>query len=331
MFTGIRRMQACHNHLAHSTSWFSERPGSRGAPPPLNAAIHKRRQVDSVISPLKGAPGEQTPTTDKSDISSPNKSPATPGQSLHNQINDILTTIPANIQLKSNQTLTSPNKKTSRMPASRDSSLRSIKSPSTPALTLVPVNADEAPSHGVGSDAGMYYNLTAPGKGAPIKLFIRRTGDRVVVRVGGGWADLRQHLLQYAEHHGHRTVSGGNLEVHDLFQRHDTPRPGSALSSYGAPASTPYSRAGSETPGPTPDSVNSTGSARHSWTGDEMGLAGPNAKKLDLSGDKLDWVEGMIDQAKRKVSAPKKPDLKESGRTASGTKRVFLRAPSRAE
>ena len=34
-----------------------------------------------------------------------------------------------------------------------------------------------------------------------------------MVRVGGGWADLADYLRQYADHHGSRTVSEGNIDV----------------------------------------------------------------------------------------------------------------------
>jgi hypothetical protein len=54
------------------------------------------------------------------------------------------------------------------------------------------------------------YHLTQAGREEPIKLFVRLVGEgeRVMVRVGGGWADLADYLRQYAEHHGSRTVSG---------------------------------------------------------------------------------------------------------------------------
>ena len=48
------------------------------------------------------------------------------------------------------------------------------------------------------------------------------------------------------------------------------------------------------------ESGGSSGSSgRLSWSGNEVGLAGPKAKKLDLSGEKLEWIEGMMNQARR--------------------------------
>ncbi|KAF2717903.1 hypothetical protein K431DRAFT_288144 [Polychaeton citri CBS 116435] len=59
------------------------------------------------------------------------------------------------------------------------------------------------------------YHLTQAGRDEPIKLYVRLVGEneRVMVRVGGGWADLADYLKQYADHHASRTVSEGALEV----------------------------------------------------------------------------------------------------------------------
>ncbi|PNS16902.1 GAS2-like protein 1 [Sphaceloma murrayae] len=59
------------------------------------------------------------------------------------------------------------------------------------------------------------YHLSQPGREQPIKLFVRLVGndERVMVRVGGGWMDLEDYLRQYAEHHTHRTISNGAIEI----------------------------------------------------------------------------------------------------------------------
>jgi hypothetical protein len=79
-------------------------------------------------------------------------------------------------------------------------------------LTLAP--ADLSPKKS--AEEVKLYHLTQAGRDEPIKLFVRLVGDgeRVMVRVGGGWADLAEYLRQYAEHHGSRTVSGkGGVEL----------------------------------------------------------------------------------------------------------------------
>jgi hypothetical protein len=177
------------------------------------------------------------------------------------------------------------------------------------------------------------YHLTQPGKEQPIKLFIRRVGEngeRVMVRVGGGWSDLGEYLRQYAEHHGRRTASEGKFEVLGLEVKNpdsSPTRPDSRASrierriSVGfplaSPSTTPIKSSGlaftsDEAPPPMPSfipgtpgaaiaedpTMPSTTSSRSSWQGREVGLAGPTAKKLDLSGEKLEWIEGMMKQAR---------------------------------
>lgn len=53
------------------------------------------------------------------------------------------------------------------------------------------------------------YHLQAPDRDKPIKLYVRLVGEdeRVMVRVGGGWADLGDYLKEYAIHHGRRSAS----------------------------------------------------------------------------------------------------------------------------
>lgn len=83
-------------------------------------------------------------------------------------------------------------------------------------LTITPAHTSE-PSlkHHLNTGDMKLYNLLQPGKAQPIKLFVRLVGadERVMVRVGGGWMDLEEYLRQYAEHHTHRTISDGPLEV----------------------------------------------------------------------------------------------------------------------
>lgn len=81
-------------------------------------------------------------------------------------------------------------------------------------LTLAP--ADPVPRKPAGTESGVkLYHLTQAGRAEPIKLFVRLVGEgeRVMVRVGGGWADLADFLRQYADHHGSRTVSESILEL----------------------------------------------------------------------------------------------------------------------
>lgn len=83
------------------------------------------------------------------------------------------------------------------------------------------------------------YHLHKGGKTNPTKLFVRSVGEhgeRVMVRVGGGWADLGEYLREYAIHHGRRHVSDTpRVEVQGLSPGNTTTtanvdRPRSVLS-----------------------------------------------------------------------------------------------------
>ena len=125
-------------------------------------------------------------------------------ESLDHKIQDILTTLPTKIRLAKDADSASSTSRTST---------------STPSLTLSPAKTD--PANRRGSFADPYiklYHLTRTGQSRetpPTKLFVRTVGDggRVMVRVGGGWADLGEYLKEYSLHHGSRATADGQLEV----------------------------------------------------------------------------------------------------------------------
>lgn len=359
----------------------------------LNAAMTKRRPAKQVkeLSVDSAPPWPPTQFADKSPTSA---------DDLERKISDILTTIPAHIRLTSSTGADARNLKFPRGVTNKGSKgyLRAARTPSgmkSPELTLSPVKQDSDSANALSgrksaatmrSDNGIkLYHLSQPGKEHPIKLYIRRVGEngeRVMVRVGGGWADLGEYLRQYAEHHGRRTASHEGFEILGLgLNTTEVPpiRSESAMSKrdrrvsggehIGSPHSTPAKTAGigiskDESPPPMPKftptptssdetSAPSTTSSRHSWQGNEVGLAGPNTKKLDLSNQKLEWIEGMMKQA-RTVSGnmsqgsqpqPERTESRSESRTASrkpqadfgdlgkvgGTKRIFLRGGALSE
>ncbi|KAJ9639810.1 hypothetical protein H2204_003603 [Knufia peltigerae] len=130
-------------------------------------------------------------------------------ESLEDKIQDILTTLPTKIRLA---------KDVDYSGFARPSSTSSTRS-STPtaALTLSPVRAETFTAKS--DDSGIrLYHLTRSGQARdapPVKLFVRSVGDgqRVMVRVGGGWADLGEYLKEYSLHHGSRSTVDGRLEV----------------------------------------------------------------------------------------------------------------------
>ncbi|KAF2272945.1 uncharacterized protein EI97DRAFT_461557 [Westerdykella ornata] len=341
-------------------SLIEDSPSTRGANnrrakaprPQLNAAIGKRRPLkimdDSALDDIP-----PWPPTQFSQQISPNGST----EELDRKISDILTTIPGNIRLTSQSTRdearSTRGKLSSKPSRGYLRSTRSMNTLRNPPITLSAAKSSN-PETGANGSTGRrsaasvrpdndikLYHLTHPGKEKPLKLFIRRVGEngeRVMVRVGGGWADLGEYLRQYIEHHGRRTISEGRFEIHGLEgkkvldkenqgEKADTTpgRPQSAMSSVkrdrrfsgGSTSTTTPKRVPlapraatslSNTPGSAvlpEDEVTatpSTDASLRSWRGDEVGLAGPKAKKLDLSGEKLEWLEGMMKQA-RSVSS----------------------------
>ena len=344
----------------------------RAPRPELNAAMRKRRPAKSAAMPnVDAAPWPPTQFS--------HKKPSTVDD-LERKISDILTTIPAHIRLTSGPGADAPEVKQSQGLSHKSSRgyLRAARSASglrTPQLTLSPAKHDhEGAHHGAGRKSAnarfdndiKLYHLTQPGKEQPIKLFIRRVGEngeRVMVRVGGGWSDLGEYLRQYAEHHGRRTASEGRFEVLGLeVQNADnsTARPGSAMS-------TRRASGGRKTPNTTPDgkfaglgiSVDSppppmpkfdrestpaiaeeaptppSNDSMQSWYDNEIGLAGPKVKKVELTSDKREWIEGMLKQARSvsnsNLNKAMKEDERGEGRSKSRSEsRSASRSKSRA-
>ncbi|KAH7398680.1 hypothetical protein DE146DRAFT_655306 [Phaeosphaeria sp. MPI-PUGE-AT-0046c] len=362
----------------------------RASRPELNAAMAKRRiGKPAVDNSIVSAPWPPTQFTQKESA-----------EDLERKISDILNTIPAHIRLTSGPGADAPEVKSARGLTAKGSrnylrAARSVSGLKSPELTLSPAKNEfdgvasgrkSAATSRADNDIKLYH-LTQPGKEQPVKLFIRRVGEngeRVMVRVGGGWADLGEYLRQYAEHHGRRTASDGKFEILGLEVNKSDPlnspnRPESAMSkqdrrvSSGRPSLSPLTTPtkatawgmsrddavppmpsfASSTPGISEEAaIPSTNSSSRSWTGNEAGLAGPKAKKLDLSGEKLEWIEGMMKQARTvsgSVMPPtqisqerderaesrsesrsgsraggKKPEFGDLGKVG-GTKRIFLR------
>ncbi|KAF2446836.1 hypothetical protein P171DRAFT_429789 [Karstenula rhodostoma CBS 690.94] len=341
-------MESISSEVSYSSSppsAFSPSPSVRNATnratraprPALNAAMPKRR---------KNGTGPSVESTPWPPTQFSYTTPTT-ADDFERKISDVLSTIPAHIRLTSRNGADARNPKASRVVSHKGSkgylrAAHSVSNLKTPELTLSPVKEDFGSANAISgrrstvswrgdTDIRMYH-LTQPGKEHPVKLFIRRVGEngeRVMVRVGGGWADLGEYLRQYAEHHGRRTSSNGQFEILGLeVGAEPSPRPESVMSSRNRRVSSgsqvispnttpnrPSTRAGTSmneapppmphfSPTPTPTSSNETSAtplsdaSRRSWRGQEVGLAGPKSKKIDLDNEKAEWVEGMMKQAR---------------------------------
>ena len=311
--------------------------------------------------------------------SSPTKAFLNPSQSIEDQltarISSILTNIPARIRLTSGlETDVSERQQSTLLTGT---AIADTLSPpptldraqsSTPSITLGPAFPKVSKSRpNTGESDIKLYHLHQPGKEAPIKLYVRLVGEggeRVMVRVGGGWADLAEYLKEYASHHGRRSISEGKFEIKGLPSSHPSSS-AAALVGRSSGRSTPTSRPGSPTARPssalnmrklrlssnsgtpstpdlptrsydmTPGSADSfvssarSSSRRPSWAEDDgpLGLAGPKSKNTIISPGKKAWVNGMLNQA-RKASGEKNRagagDFGDLGKIG-GTKRVFFR------
>ncbi|KAH7152357.1 hypothetical protein B0J13DRAFT_261283 [Dactylonectria estremocensis] len=268
-------------------------------------------------------------------------------QQLQQQISQIISSIPAKIKLSNELPAINLNPPDLQLPRLRkrpsiDPYKRSTSSLSsragTPSFTLSPAKNTKARSRGQ-QEIKVYHLSRSTGE-APIKLFIRcvgEQGERVMVRVGGGWADLGEYLKEYANHHKRRSASGKNTKVEIQEQPHVQPsgrrsnmgsspsaRPASALElspmtplvvrktrrSVGALSSesprlfpkTPVVTAPAPEEGPSSEESNrSRSSSRLSWAEDDssfLGLAGPTGKKVEMSEENKAWVESVKEKVR---------------------------------
>ncbi|XMA12099.1 hypothetical protein WAI453_004890 [Rhynchosporium graminicola] len=222
-------------------------PAAETAPPtPLDAPIFSNVDVSTI--PI---------------ITSPKK--VSTDEQMQQQISSLLESIPARIHLTtSSDTLSTPftsktlrPKKTRRStPSYRSSSSMSNYSTSsrapTPSFTLAPVfgkTYSSRPRPQSSNPEIKLYHLSRSTGEAPIKLFVRLVGEhgeRVMVRVGGGWADLGEYLKEYASHHGRRSAAGSDkgdqVQIQDLPSRNVSSSSTATLRGSGRLTPDPYSR-----------------------------------------------------------------------------------------
>lgn len=273
---------------------------------------------------------------------------------LQKQISNILESIPGKFTLRTRNSsinLNPPDFKPPRAvsasakPPTRELRRRSRSNlssrASTPGFTLVPAYAKNPRPRTKSTQQDIkVYHLSRSSGEPPIKLFIRCVGEggqRVMVRVGGGWADLGEYLKEYATHHGRRSGVGTKekveVEVRDLPGNSKGPagssppsRPASALESpmtplhvrktrrsFGAEERRPVPRTpglpGTEVTPPSGHSSRSRSSSRVSWAEDDspmLGLAGPKSRHVEMSEENRAWVASITEKV-RLASGEHKP------------------------
>lgn len=160
---------------------------------------------------------------------------------LQEKIHSILTTIPGRIRLSNNVARDYDQQSViSSMSSSKKPRLKARSPFSTPSRAGTPTPSEgftpssrqrRTVSHKSEDKTVKVYHLHHRGKTEPTKLFVRTVGEdgeRVMVRVGGGWADLGEYLREYVMHHGRQTPSSSHVEVKGLPPT--TTSPGSTTS-----------------------------------------------------------------------------------------------------
>ena len=321
-------------HKTSNLSIVSDQAGSVPDTAGLNAFMGKRRGLGIQSN---GSPSYARPKSRQE------------ADTFDRHVSEILQKLPSTIRFRTGATTPRPRTAEPRTfsgPSRPKNNPRVASSTSTPpgGLTLAPADPSLSKKSSNASDPEVkLYHLTQAGREEPIKLFVRLVGEgeRVMVRVGGGWADLADYLRQYAEHHGSRTVSGevdvkamgspapgsGNVNLQNAIRRKASGPLSADVGRVRAhspmPATPPIDRGeGSETSDPPPattpsrspilsrsrpSTADSSGrpSSKHSWS--EMSMAGPgsNGKKVpELPDKKARWVEGMVEMV-QKASAEK--------------------------
>jgi len=187
-----------------------ERGRNSFSPDELNKAMakSKRKKAENQDPRRSTESSKQRDTPPKK-----RASPLKPGEdNFDRHVSEVLDSVQAsNIKFRTRPGAMTPLP--SQRVVRKSSSLKPAQQPMGN-MTLAP--ADQSPKKSAAADKEVkLYHLMQAGRSEPIKLFVRLVGEgeRVMVRVGGGWADLADYLRQYAEHHGSRTVSEGGLQV----------------------------------------------------------------------------------------------------------------------
>lgn len=238
--------------------WASSPPTPN--PGRLNIAKHTRQpsNLAGQVTPDKNRRLYQSGTLSSQEGSS--QAPQTPKlefprQSLDDKVNGILAALASPVRLTASnlQKLSETTSKRQPRPFEAPSSIPAPRSiGSNPSVMSDATSFSRGGRRHVPSIPGdiKLYHLHRTDGQAPIKLYIRlvgEKGERVMVRVGGGWADLAEYLKEYATHHGskRRVVSEGRIEIQDFggTAHHHSLHPSRSISSLrsASPGSRPSS------------------------------------------------------------------------------------------
>lgn len=208
---------------------LDSRRNSRSATPELASAldgptlrIGKTRPKQSV-DPQKPSRLYQSRNSSASSLASmiisepPQQPKVNVEKTLDARIHSIVNSLPSRVRLTKTVEETSGRK--SRSPDGKRVPSASSSRTTTPTAPNLSDRASTRKQFSQPGDIKLYHLHRADGQ-TPIKLFVRlvgETGERVMVRVGGGWADLAEYLKEYATHHAsQRKIVSERIEITDL-------------------------------------------------------------------------------------------------------------------
>jgi hypothetical protein len=307
------------------------------------------------------------------------------GDDLHRQIREVLKNLPNKIRFSTKPAInlnppdlqlptlsslsSSRTKGKTSDPYRRSASAMSARSTmssraSNHTWLLAPARVSR-PQSRANSEVKIYYLSRSAGE-APMKLLVRcvgEHGERVMVRVGGGWADLGEYLKEYAIHHSRRSRGEGKVEVKDSTAKNpasrrnssSSSRPASALERpvtplmvrktrrsmdnvdpsrvLPAPPETPMDQTWDEPDTPPSDRSDASHISRavSNPNSSFLGMSGPHPKnRRVLSEESRQWVEDVKNKVRsasggqRHAAEPSQPDGKFADLgKVGGTKRLY--------
>lgn len=178
--------------------------------------IVPRRSSKRLSMPLLSAPAQSSAPREEPVKSSnpPTAAPITPpdkmikAETFDDKLKTILASMPTEIRL-------TDGSDSGLSGTGSEASSRS-NSPTRP-LKLSPVKDSKLARQNVGSGIRVYHLKGGRTReSAPIKLHVRsigENGERIMVRVGGGWADLAVYLREYSLHHASRGLAERKMEM----------------------------------------------------------------------------------------------------------------------
>lgn len=186
-----------------------------GLPSSSSARVSASSSPRTTAPPLNQGKRRYNETPSRRSAGKVEASPLKPGEdNFDRHVSEVLDRVHAPIKFRTRPGAETPLASRTAEAKNYSGPRPKAERPGNKGLTLAP--ADISPKKSNAAESGVkLYHLTQAGKSEPIKLFIRLVGEgeRVMVRVGGGWADLADYLRQYAEHHGSRTISENDFRL----------------------------------------------------------------------------------------------------------------------